>query len=62
MKKRMKILNSFCSSIWKCENKRTYDKIIRFSIRKDLLGTDVGQVFETWSEVEYKVINHVKRI
>lgn len=49
------ILNSFCSSIWKCENKRrTYDKIIRFSIRKDLLGTDVGQVFETWSEVEYK--------
>ena len=49
------LFKSFCSSIWSCENKRrTYDKTIRFSVRKDLLDTDVGQVFDMWSEVEYK--------
>ena len=49
------LFKSFCSSIWSCENKRRiYDKTIRFSVRKDLLDTDVGQVFDMWSEVEYK--------
>lgn len=49
------IFKSFCSSIWSCDNKRrTYTKTIRFSVRKDLLNTDIGQVFDTWSEVEYK--------
>ena len=49
------IFKSFCSSIWSCDNKRrVYIKTIRFSVRKDLLETDVGQVFDTWSEVEYK--------
>lgn len=49
------IFKSFCSSIWSCDNKRrTYIKTIRFSVRKDLLNTDVGQVFDAWSEVEYK--------
>ena len=48
------IFKSFCSSIWSSENKRrVYTKIIRFSVRKDLLQTDVGQVFDVWSEVEY---------
>lgn len=46
---------SFCSSIWSSENKRrVYTKTIRFSVRKDLLETDIGQVFDVWSEVEYK--------
>lgn len=49
------IFKSFCSSIWSCENKRrVYTKTIRFSVRKDLLDTDIGQVFDVWSEVEYK--------
>lgn len=48
------IFKSFCSSIWSSENKRrVYTKTIRFSVRKDLLQTDVGQVFDVWSEVEY---------
>lgn len=49
------IFKSFCSSIWSCENKRrVYTKTIRFSVRKDLLDTEVGRVFDVWSEVEYK--------
>ena len=48
------IFKSFCSSIWSNKNKRrVYTKIIRFSVRKDLLQTDVGQVFDVWSGVEY---------
>lgn len=49
------IFNSFCSSIWFSDNKRrTYTKSIRFNVRKDLLDTDLGQVFDAWSDVEYK--------
>lgn len=49
------IFNSFCSSIWSSDNKRrTYTKSIRFNVRKDLLDTDIGQVFDTWSDIEYK--------
>ena len=49
------IFNSFCSSIWSSNNKRRiYSKSIRFSVRKDLLHTDIGQVFNTWSDIEYK--------
>ena len=48
------IFKSFCSSIWSSENKRrVYTKTIRFSVRKDLLQTDIGQVFDAWSEIEY---------
>lgn len=48
------IFKLFCSSIWSSENKRrVYIKTIRFSVRKDLLQTDIGQVFDVWSEVEY---------
>ena len=48
------IFKLFCSSIWSCENKRrTYIKTIRFSVRKDLLDTDIGKIFNTWSDVEY---------
>lgn len=48
------IFKSFCSSIWSSKNKRrVYTKAIRFSVRKDLLQTDIGQVFDVWSEVDY---------
>lgn len=49
------IFNSFCSSIWSSDNKRrTYIKSIKFNVKKDLLDTDLGQVFNTWSDIEYK--------
>lgn len=49
------IFRSFCSSIWSCGNKRrVYTKTIKFSVKKNLLKTDVGRVFDVWSEVEYK--------
>lgn len=49
------IFNSFCSSIWSSNNKRRiYTKTIKFNVRKDLINTEIGQVFNTWSEVEYK--------
>ena len=48
------IFNSFCSSIWSNKNKRrVYTKTIRFKVRNDLSETEIGQIFNTWSEVEY---------
>jgi len=49
------IFNSFCSSVWSSDNKRrTYTKSIKYNVRKDLLDTDLGQVFNTWSDIEYR--------
>lgn len=48
------IFNSFCSSIWSSDNKRRiYKKSIRFNVRIDLLQTELGQVFDVWSDIEY---------
>ena len=48
------IFKSFCSSIWSSDNKRRiYKKSIRFNVRKDLLQTELGQVFDVWSDIEY---------
>ena len=48
------IFNSFCSSVWRSKNKRrTYTKTIKFKVRSDLLESEIGQVFNTWSEVDY---------
>ena len=48
------IFHSFCSSIWSSNNKRRiYKKSIRFNVRKNLLQTELGQVFDTWSDIEY---------
>lgn len=49
------IFNSFCSSIWASDNKRrTYMKTIHFKVRNDLLDTELGRVFNTWSGIEYR--------
>lgn len=49
------IFNLFCSSIWASDNKRrTYMKTIHFKVRKDLLNTELGQIFDTWSGIEYR--------
>lgn len=49
------IINSFCSSIWASKNKRrTYTKSIHFHVPKDLLNTDIGQIFNSCSVMHYK--------
>jgi hypothetical protein len=51
---RNEIFKSFCSSIWSSDNKRrVYKKSIRFNVRKDLAHTELGQVFDVWSDIEY---------
>lgn len=48
------IFNSFCASVWASANKRRiYKKSIRFHVRKELLSTELGQVFDAWSDIEY---------
>lgn len=48
------IFNEFCYSIWKSDNKRrVYPKVIRFKVRKDLLDTEIGEVFDVWPDIEY---------
>lgn len=48
------VFTSFCSSIWSSHNKRrTCTKSIRFHVPKNLQNTSLGQVFLTWSEIEY---------
>lgn len=48
------IFQSFCSLIWDSGNKRRVcTKAIRFTVRKNLLSTDVGQIFAKWSEIKY---------
>ena len=54
-KAKNEIFSSFCSSIWASDNKRrTYIKTIHFKVRKDLLDTELGRVFDTWSGIEYR--------
>lgn len=48
------IFKDFCSSIWGSKNKRrTYTKTIKFDVRSDLLKTEIGLIFNSWSEVDY---------
>ena len=48
------IFYTFCSQIWSCANKRrVYTKTIKYSVNSELLNTDTGKVFDTWSEIEY---------
>lgn len=51
---------SFCSLIWCSDNKRRiYSKTIHFNVRKDLAETELGQVFNAWSSVEYNYYKSV---
>lgn len=48
------IFKDFCSSIWSSKNKRRiYTKTIRFKVRNDLLQSEVGRIFNIYSEIEY---------
>ncbi len=56
------IFNSFCSFIWSSNNKRiTYEKSIKFNVRRDLLDTDLGQVFDIWSNIEYRYYKSITK-
>ena len=40
--------------MWSSKNKRrTYTKTIKFKVRSDLLESEIGQIFDAWSVVEY---------
>lgn len=40
--------------MWSSANKRrVYTKTIRFKVRSDLLESEIGQIFNAWSEVDY---------
>ena len=50
----LEIFKDFCSSIWRSPNKRrVYTKTIKFNVRNDLLTSEIGQIFNAWSEVDY---------
>lgn len=51
---KLEIFKDFCSSIWSSKNKRrTYIKTIKFKVRSDSLDSEIGQIFNTWSQVDY---------
>lgn len=48
------IFKVFCSAIWSSDNKRrVLKKDIKFKVKNDLLNTDIGQIFNTWSIITY---------
>ena len=48
------IFKDFCSSIWSSNNKRrTYIKTIKFKVKDDLLESEIGKIFNSWSQVDY---------
>ena len=48
------IFTAFCSSVWNNPNKRrTYKRSIHFVVAKKYLDTSIGQIFDTWSDMEY---------
>lgn len=50
----LEIFRDFCSSIWSSTNKRrVYTKTIKFKVRNDLLNSEVGQIFNINSEIDY---------
>lgn len=50
-----KIFNEFCDNLWRCDNRRkVYNKAIKFRVKENLKNTEIGKVFDAWTEVEYK--------
>lgn len=49
------IFQAFMKAIWSCDNKRrVYTKSFKFTVKPELLHTEIGQIFDTWSDVRYK--------
>lgn len=56
------IFRSFCSCVWSSDNKRRlYKKAVRFNVKKELLDTELGQVFDRWSSIEYTYYKSVTK-
>lgn len=48
------IVNAFMKLIWASSNKRRiFHKDLRFSVTKSLLQTDIGKIFNTYSDINY---------
>jgi hypothetical protein len=48
------IIKEFMKLIWASKNKRSvYKKDLRFSVSRSLLDTEIGQIFNTYSEISY---------
>lgn len=48
------IFHAFCSLVWSNPNKRqVVTKAIRFRVRRDLRSTELGRIFDAWSEIPY---------
>lgn len=48
------IIKEFMKLIWASKNKRSvYKKDLRFSVSRSLLNTEIGQIFNTYSEISY---------
>lgn len=53
-KEKSEIFKDFCSSLWGSKNKRRiYNKTIKFKVRNDLIKSEIGQIFNAWSEIDY---------
>ena len=49
------IFDLLCRMIWQSSNeRRVFTKTIHYTVRKDLIDTEVGKIFDCWSDVEYK--------
>lgn len=49
-----KVFKEFCSYIWSSDNRRyVYKKSLHFRVRDDLLNTNIGKIFDMWSDIEY---------
>lgn len=49
------VVRDFCTLIWSSANKRrVYTKSIRFTVCKNRLDSQAGQIFKMWSDIEYK--------
>jgi hypothetical protein len=53
-KEKDNIINAFMKLIWSSKNKRSVtQKSLRFSVYKTLLETDIGKIFNMYSDIKY---------
>lgn len=49
------VFHDFCSALWSSRNQRKVcTRTIHYTVEDSVLHTDTGQVFDTWSRLEYK--------
>lgn len=56
------ILKVFFSLIWSCDNKRrVYEKTISYKVNKNLINTDIGQLFDKYSSIKYTTYKRMSK-